>query len=291
METVGEYRMLEFEEWSNSPRIVMITGGDLEHRYVANRILEEFDIVAIIVDSGRRQSRTERIRYLTRKYKARQMFSRLMLRLTSVALRDRAHRREQLTAVLGNSSHEFIRSDLVSEVAGINTDAGRAVVRETSPDLLLIYGTGIVGDRVLGMARIGALNLHTGMSPEYRGVDCVFWPVYNNDVDLVGATIHQCTSAVDGGEIYERSAAQIESDDGQFAVFGRCVEKGAELYVDAIRRALTNSLVGYQQDPAVGREYQATDMRLRYDLYVRWLFWRGKVSARPSMSQSHRWAE
>lgn len=269
----------------------MITGEDLEHHYVANRILEEFDIAAIIVDRGSRQGRTERIRYLTRKYSARQLFSRVLLRLTSVALGDISHRRKQLKAVLGDRSHGFTRSDLVREVAGINTDAGRAVVHESSPDLLLIYGTGIVGNRVLRMPRIGALNLHTGMSPEYRGVDCVFWPVYNNDVHLVGATIHECTSTVDGGEIYERAAAQFASDDGQFAVFARCVETGAELYVDAIGRALTNSLVGYEQDPAVGREYRATDMRLRYDLYVRWLFWRGKASTRPSMSQRHRWAE
>ena len=63
--------------------LVMITGDESEHRYVANRILEEFDLEAIIVDRGRRHTRSDRLRYLLEKYTARQLLSRLLLRLTS----------------------------------------------------------------------------------------------------------------------------------------------------------------------------------------------------------------
>jgi hypothetical protein len=66
--------------------LVMITGDESEHRYVANRILEEFDLEAIIVDRGRRHTRSDRLRYLLEKYTARQLLSRLLLRLTSVIL-------------------------------------------------------------------------------------------------------------------------------------------------------------------------------------------------------------
>jgi methionyl-tRNA formyltransferase len=180
---------------------------------------------------------------------------------------------------------------LVRYVDGINTDAGRDAVRATSPDLLLIYGTGIVGQRVLEMARHDALNLHTGMSPDYRGADCAFWPLYNQDFHLVGATVHECTTRVDGGEIYERAPAPPRSEDGQFAVFARCVEVGAELYVATIRRALQGRLDGEEQDPEIGREYRAADKRLRHDLYVRWLLRSGRMRRRMERVATPRGAE
>lgn len=265
------------EQSTPSLRLVMITSDGPEHHYVANRILDDFDLEAIIVDRGLPQGRADRIRYLVDRYTVRQLVSRLLLRVTSALLRDNVRRRRALLEVFGDEARGFSRPDLVREVDGINTDEGRSAVREASPDLLLIYGTGIVGRRVLSMASDTALNLHTGMSPEYRGADCAFWPLYNHEFDLVGATIHQCTPRVDGGAIYARERADLRPDDGQFSVFARCVEVGAEAYVATIHRALGGQLTGEKQDPAVGREYRAADKRLRHDLSVRWLLRSGRV--------------
>ena len=264
-------------EIENGPlTLVMITSADPEHYYVANQIAGTFELEAIIVDRGRPQTRLDRIRSLRQKYTAPQLLSRVLLRLTSAVFRDDARRRHDLLEVLGDDARGFARPELVRSVDGINTEEGRAAVSETSPDVLLIYGTGIVGRRVLGMARQGTLNLHTGMSPEYRGSDCVFWPIYNREFHLIGATVHECTSRVDGGEIYASAPARIQPGDGQTAVFARCVEVGAELCVETIRRALEGRLSGKPQDPAVGREYRAADKLLRHDLSVRWLFRSGK---------------
>ena len=257
--------------------LVMITGDGPEHHYVVNRILEDFDLDAIIVDRGLRQTRAERIRYLTKKYTVAQLISRMTLRLTALLFRDASHRRRALLDVLGADSRRFANPTLVQYVDGINTADGRAAVSAASPDLLLIYGTGIVGSRVLALARTAALNLHTGMSPDYRGSDCVFWPILKREYRLVGATIHECTNRIDGGEIYRRQRAELQPDEGQFAAFARCVEVGAELYVSTIRRALSGPLEGEEQDLTTGREYRAADKKLGHDLSVRWAFRSGRL--------------
>jgi methionyl-tRNA formyltransferase len=273
----GASRMGRSEQGNTSLSLVMITSDGPEHHYVTNRILDEFELDAIIVDRGRPQGRADRIRSLLDRYTTRQLISRLLLRVTSVLLRDDARRHRDLLDVFGDEARVFARPDLVRSVDGINTDAGRSAVSDTSPDMLLIYGTGIVGRQVLAMANETALNLHTGMSPEYRGADCAFWPIHNREFDLVGATVHECTPRVDGGEIYAREGAHLRPGDGQFTAFARCVEVGAELYIDTIRRALGHRLTGEKQDPDAGREYRAADKRLRHDLYVRWLFRTGRV--------------
>jgi len=198
------------ENASRSSTLVMITSDGPEHHYVANRILDEHDLSAIIVDRGRPQTRAERIRQLRKRYGPRQMVTRLLLKLTAKVCRDDTRRRRDLLEVFGNKAEAFARPDLVRYVDGINTDAGRAVVSETSPDLLLVYGTGIIGKRVLDMASQLTLNLHTGMSPDYRGSNAVFWPIYNRDFHLIGATVHECTPRVDGGEIYDRASARVQ---------------------------------------------------------------------------------
>ena len=85
---------------------------------------------------------------------------------------------------------------------GINTPDSVRLVEQLDPDILLVFGTGIVGKAVLSKAKRIALNMHTGISPYYRGCDCAFWPLYNREWDMVGATVHECTQDVDGGRIF-----------------------------------------------------------------------------------------
>ena len=258
-------------------RLVVITSDGIEHRYVANRLEAAVGLDAVIVDRGKPQTRRERWQYLLAKYTFGQLVSRVGLRAAGLVMRDAHHREEALLRVLGDLGTSFARPEGVMYVDGINTPEARAMVERLAPDFLLIFGTGIVGARVLAMAKCRAFNLHTGMSPEYRGSDCAFWPVYNQQLELVGATVHECTADVDGGSIYARAMARLQPADDQFAVFARCVELGAELYVDTVRRALTGTLTGAPQDLSIGREYRAADKRLRHDIVVRWRFARGQV--------------
>ncbi|MEE8458082.1 MAG: formyl transferase, partial [Acidimicrobiia bacterium] len=278
------------EHDKDQPTIVIITSDGPEHRYVANRILEEFEVRAIIVDRGRPQTRVQRLQFLNKRYGAGQLVSRLLLRITALLFRDSNHRQRDLLRVLGRSARDFADPDLVRYVDGINTLSGRTVVEEAGPDFLLIYGTGIVGPKVLAMASVAALNLHTGMSPDYRGSDCTFWPIFNREYQHVGATVHECTELIDGGTIYARGQAELHTDDGQFGVFARCVEIGAELYASTLRRASNGLLDGQEQDLTVGREYRAVDKRLRHDLAVRWMFRSGEFRrdalVRPGTSAS-----
>ena len=40
-----------------------------------------------------------------------------------------------------------------------------------------------------------------GVSPYYRGAACNFWALYDNNADLVGATIHKLSRGLDDGDI------------------------------------------------------------------------------------------
>ena len=79
-----------------------------------------------------------------------------------------------------------------------------------------------------------ALNLHTGLSPDYRGADTEFWALYDGRPDMVGATVHVCVKEVDAGPIFAKAPAAMHAGDDPFRAFARAVQTGAALYAEAV---------------------------------------------------------
>jgi len=180
--------------------------------------------------------------------------------------------------ILGREDCErHLHEEIITRVRGLNTADTRSLIRDLHPDVILVYGTAIVRDETLSLASRLALNLHTGISPHYRGAGGAFWPLYNGELGRLGATIHQCTSDIDGGAIYKVGQSQLEENDDMFSVFARSVKLGADLYVQAVRELLDGRLQGRPQRHELGREYHAVMKGWRHELSVRWRIRRGLI--------------
>ena len=60
----------------------------------------------------------------------------------------------------------------------------------TQSDVYIIFGCSYIkGELVEFLLRNNAINIHMGISPFYRGTDCNFWALYDNNPHLVGSTI------------------------------------------------------------------------------------------------------
>ena len=51
-----------------------------------------------------------------------------------------------------------------------------------------------------------------GISPYYRGTDCNFWALYDNNPHLVGSTIHMLTKGLDNGPILYHALSNHRKD-------------------------------------------------------------------------------
>jgi methionyl-tRNA formyltransferase len=246
--------------------IVIITGDDLEHRFVANEICRRFEVEAIlIVDPVKRRSWKTVLKKSFLEFADKALW-RILLKVTG----DSRARQRSLIHVFGRENCEsFHQQDKTLRVG--RPKAGRLLreVERLRPDLIAIYGTGIIPDAVLNKAATKSLNMHTGISPEYRGAACAFWPIYDGRPEFVGATVHECTSRVDGGEVYFKSRAQLFRDDDLHAIFARAAKVGAEGYVEVIERATADTLVGAPQDLAEGAEFRGSMRGFRAEVVAR----------------------
>lgn len=246
-------------------KLVIITGDGPEHHYVANKISARHEVTAILVcEPPRRRSWREVLRSSPGRF-----FDKALRTLYLTIIRDRDARRESLVRVLGPESAAFARPDLVMRVGRPKDGALARKVAEFSPDVIAVYGTGIIPDEVLALASSVALNMHTGLSPWYRGVACAFWPLVENEPDKVGATVHECTSAVDGGSIFFSGRAEFYHGDDLHSVFARAVKVGATGYCEVIERAAAGNLAGRPQDMSLGREYRGAELGFRAERAAR----------------------
>lgn len=249
--------------------LVVITADGLEHHYVSNQILAQQDVKAILVcDPPLRRSWTKTLRRSPRRF-----FDKFLRKAYLQAIGDAKARSVSLKRVLGQQCESFDCENLVVRVGLPKSGALKKKVEEIQPDVIAIYGTGIIPGDVLSLSKNISLNMHTGLSPWYRGTACAFWPIFDGKPEFVGATVHECTNVVDGGKIFFSSRADLFFGDDLHSVFARSVKVGAEGYVEVIGKALADKLVGTRQDLSVGKEYNGAMLGF-------WAEWNARRSLR-----------
>jgi methionyl-tRNA formyltransferase len=106
--------------------------------------------------------------------------------------------------------------------------------RALSADHIIVfcasYIKGALVDRLIDR---GALNIHMGISPYYRGSSCNFWALYDGNPDLVGATIHLISKGFDSGSMLYHARPKAEPTD-PFLLGMRAVEDAQDSLIARI---------------------------------------------------------
>ncbi|GAA6133766.1 hypothetical protein NBRC116188_05550 [Oceaniserpentilla sp. 4NH20-0058] len=101
------------------------------------------------------------------------------------------------------------------QVEGVNSPSVIEHISKYNADLIVAFGVSIIKPEVFKLAKYGALNLHGGISPEYKGGNTIFWPLYNGEPEMTGATLHHIVEKVDSGNILVKYYPQLQTGDGE----------------------------------------------------------------------------
>ncbi len=86
-------------------------------------------------------------------------------------------------------------------------------------DIYVVFGGSYIkGQLVNFLVEQKAINIHIGVSPYYRGTDCNFWALYEDNPHLVGATIHMLSKGLDSGPILYHAMSNIKSDPFEYTM-------------------------------------------------------------------------
>jgi methionyl-tRNA formyltransferase len=123
----------------------------------------------------------------------------------------------------------------VLEASSINSESVAQAIGAAAPDVIVVSGTRLLRSPIVELqAALGMVNLHTGLSPYYRGGPCTFWALYNEQPEFAGATVHYLTKGIDSGDMILSARARIEEGDGVAALDSRVIDLGHQLVLRAL---------------------------------------------------------
>ena len=80
-------------------------------------------------------------------------------------------------------------------------------------DVYVVFGSSYIkGELVDFLVKQKTINIHAGVSPYYRGTDCNFWALYDDNTHLVGTTIHLLSKGLDSGPVLYHALTDIKNN-------------------------------------------------------------------------------
>ena len=79
-------------------------------------------------------------------------------------------------------------------------------------DAYVVFGSSYIkGELADFLVEQRAINIHAGVSPYYRGTDCNFWALYDDNPHLVGTSIHLLSKGLDSGPMLYHAMSNIKT--------------------------------------------------------------------------------
>lgn len=134
------------------------------------------------------------------------------------------------------------------EVADINETRSRDFLREQGCEVLVVLGTGILGQATLAVPSRFVLNIHGGRVPAYRNVHCDFWAFRRRDFENIGSAILYLDRGIDSGDVAIQESISWQPGDGLFEIKQKNLQLSGELIERAIRQAEQGTLPRARQE-------------------------------------------
>jgi folate-dependent phosphoribosylglycinamide formyltransferase PurN len=141
---------------------------------------------------------------------------------------------------------------------GCNDPAEIHAMRNLRPDVVLVFGTGLLKQPLIDTFPGNIINIHLGLSPFYRGAGTNFWPLVNGEPEYCGATIHFLDIGVDTGPILAHVRPEIRSGDGPHDIGNKTIVAAADALAAAATAHAASALRGVAQ-AGEGRLYKRAD--------------------------------
>jgi methionyl-tRNA formyltransferase len=203
-------------------KITLITGSGLSHRYFINRLNREFPIECVFVEEVTYPNFTASS---PKRQEAWEWFFR------------RRKEYEQNTFANSESWARKNQPTIIPIPTGqLNTTETLTTLQAQQTEIIILFGCSLIGREIMEHFPNRIINLHVGLSGEYRGSSCNFWPIYDERLDCLGATLLKINAGIDTGEVLAQGTIEIEEGDTEQSLMGKSLILGLDLTIQVLRQ-------------------------------------------------------
>jgi methionyl-tRNA formyltransferase len=157
--------------------------------------------------------------------------------------------KERLLHSLPRPALQPLLAEAILVPAANGPEAVRAL-EHLSPEVIIQAGAGILRRRIFALARIGTLNLHHGIAPLIKGMDSIYWALWEKKPQWVGLTIHWIDEGIDTGGILAYAPVTPEESDTFPSLFAKASAGGVAELIAVLQRLARGEK--WEIAPAVG---------------------------------------
>ena len=137
-------------------------------------------------------------------------------------------------------------------------DAGfLAQLSAWNADLQIVVAFRMLPEVVWNMPRLGTINLHASLLPQYRGAAPIQWAIINGEKET-GVTTFFLTHTIDTGKIIAQERTPIEPVDTAGALHDRLMHLGAQLVTTTIDAIVNDQIYPMDQEKLINN---ASDLK------------------------------
>jgi folate-dependent phosphoribosylglycinamide formyltransferase PurN len=222
------------------PHQLVILGGDSPWTWaLANKLRQRFGEIPIILEEKEPtrlflKRRLRRLGVVT-------VVGQLGFAIAAKALRPLCRRQE----------NEIVRSEGLdtkpTSVGVVRVDSANnpdtiGILNALCPQIVIVSQTRILAQRVLVDVPALFINVHTGVTPHYRGLHGAYWALARDDAGHCGITVHVVDTGIDTGPVIAQAVIKPAPSDSYFTYHWAQLAAGLPLLIRAIEDALAGQL-------------------------------------------------
>lgn len=193
-------------------KIVLLAGKGQSTLFMYNAINEFFPIEKVIIEDKMPSKRLIQLRI--KRLGFFKVINQLLFQIIiSKFLSFTSKKRMNFLKEYYNLSEMSIKEEKLNYVSSVNDSECIAILKDLSPDVIIVNGTRIINSKVLESTSSLFINIHVGITPQYRGVHGAYWALVKNDDENCGVTIHKVDKGIDTGDIIKQATIKISKED------------------------------------------------------------------------------
>lgn len=223
-------------------RLAVLGNRGMSTKAIVNALIDDFDVVGIVIESP--PPATKIVMARIRRLGLSTVIGQLLFQIIVVPLLRvlSFHRRRELIK-LENLRFDELPQSLTYSVRSANAPDAISILQRLAPDVVVVSGTRILSEKVLTSINALFLNIHAGITPQYRGVHGGYWALAAGDRANFGVTVHILDCGVDTGTIIDQ-ARLVPGAADNFTTYPLLqLGRGVPLLKDAIRRAVDRRVI------------------------------------------------
>ena len=236
-------------------RIIILTHSKERHFYLVNNIIEKTESVvgvitgAKIVNRSRYENFVKKIKNI-KYYLKNKFLNTIFIQYGKRLLREKELAEKKFfggsTKRFYDKHKELLIATVTSKYRSINDDYYISIIKDKKPDVIIVMGTCLIGKEIISSAKF-VINMHTGLSPYYRGGNTNLWPFIEKDFGYFGVTIHLMSLGIDSGNIIFTKSPEINQNDNYGTINSKSIVIGVNLIIESIKLIEKNQLNSIEQ--------------------------------------------